>query len=60
MDAIDGRIGESRSASPRPGHLPFLACVALGTVVRPATLIVNKSTLEGDVLPRLTAYCTGR
>jgi 5,6,7,8-tetrahydromethanopterin hydro-lyase len=41
-------------ASPRPGHLPFLACVRLGEVVRPATVIVNKATLEGDVLPRLT------
>ena len=41
-------------ASPRPGHLPFLACVRLGEVVRPATVIVNKATLEGDVLPKLT------
>jgi 5,6,7,8-tetrahydromethanopterin hydro-lyase len=41
-------------ASPRPGHLPFLACVRLGEVVRPTTVIVNKATLEGDVLPRLT------
>lgn len=41
-------------ASPRPGHLPFLACVRLGELVRPATVIVNKATLEGDVLPRLT------
>jgi 5,6,7,8-tetrahydromethanopterin hydro-lyase len=41
-------------ASPRPGHLPFLACVRHGEVVRPTTVIVNKATLEGDVLPRLT------
>lgn len=41
-------------ASPRPGHLPFLACVRLGDLVRPATVIVNKATLEGDLLPRLT------
>jgi 5,6,7,8-tetrahydromethanopterin hydro-lyase len=41
-------------ASPRPGHLPFLACVRLGEVVRPTTVIVNKATLEGDVLPKLT------
>jgi 5,6,7,8-tetrahydromethanopterin hydro-lyase len=41
-------------ASPRPGHLPFLACVRLGEMVRPTTVIVNKATLEGDVLPRLT------
>ncbi len=41
-------------ASPRPGHLPFLACVRLGEVVRPTTVIVNKATLEGDTLQRLT------
>jgi 5,6,7,8-tetrahydromethanopterin hydro-lyase len=28
--------------------------VRLGEVVRPTTVIVNKATLEGDVLPRLT------
>ena len=37
-------------ASPRPGHLPFLACLELGTLVRPTTLVVNKSTLEGETL----------
>lgn len=41
-------------ASPRPGHLPFLACVRLGEVVRPTTVIVNKNTLDGDVLSRFT------
>lgn len=41
-------------ASPRPGHLPFLACLQLGDVVRPATVVVNKATLAGEVLPRLT------
>ena len=41
-------------ASPRPGHLPFLACVRLGDLVRPATVIVNKATLEGQTLPKLT------
>lgn len=41
-------------ASPRPGHLPFLACVRLGDVVRPVTVIVNKTTLEGERLARLT------
>ena len=28
--------------------------IRLGDVVRPATVIVNKATLEGDVLPRFT------
>ena len=41
-------------ASPRPGHLPFLACLEPGTLVRPITIVVNKSTLEGDTLPRIT------
>ena len=41
-------------ASPRPGHLPFLACLELGTLVRPTTLVVNKSTLEGETLSKMT------
>jgi 5,6,7,8-tetrahydromethanopterin hydro-lyase len=41
--AITGVLG-----SPRPGHAPFLACLSAGTVVRPATVVVNKSTIEGD------------
>ena len=35
-------------ASPRPGHVPFLACVEPGVVVRPTTVVVNKSTIDGD------------
>ncbi len=41
-------------ASPRPGHVPFLACLEPGTLVRPTTIVVNKSTLGGDTLPRIT------
>ena len=41
-------------ASPRPGHLPFLACLELGTQVRPTTVVINKSTLEGETLSRMT------
>jgi 5,6,7,8-tetrahydromethanopterin hydro-lyase len=42
-------------ASPRPGHLPILACLkGAGTPVRPATIIVNKVTLEDDRLRRMT------
>jgi 5,6,7,8-tetrahydromethanopterin hydro-lyase len=42
-------------ASPRPGHLPILACLkGAGTPVRPATIVVNKVTLEGDRLERMT------
>jgi 5,6,7,8-tetrahydromethanopterin hydro-lyase len=36
-------------ASPRPGHLPILACLkGAGTPVRPATIVVNKVSLEED------------
>jgi 5,6,7,8-tetrahydromethanopterin hydro-lyase len=35
-------------AAPRPGHLPFLACLSPGTVVRPTTIVVNKSPIEAD------------
>jgi 5,6,7,8-tetrahydromethanopterin hydro-lyase len=41
-------------ASPGPGHVPFLACVAPGTVVRPVTVVVNKSTIETETLGRMT------
>lgn len=42
-------------ASPRPGHLPILACLqGAGTPVRPATIIVNKVTLDDERLRRIT------
>ena len=42
-------------ASPRPGHLPILACLkGAGTPVRPATIIVNKVTVENERQERLT------
>ena len=41
-------------ASPAPGHTPFLACLRLGTAVRPATIVNNKTTIEDDLLGRLT------
>jgi 5,6,7,8-tetrahydromethanopterin hydro-lyase len=42
-------------ASPRPGHLPILACLkGAGTPVRPATIVVNKVTLGGERLERMT------
>ena len=34
-------------AGPRPGHLPFLACLSPGVLVRPVTVVVNKSSIEG-------------
>ena len=42
-------------ASPRPGHLPIMVCLkGAGTPVRPATIMVNKVTLEDERLQRLT------
>lgn len=41
-------------ASPSPGHVPFLACPEPGTVVRPMTVVVNKSTIDGEKLGRMT------
>jgi 5,6,7,8-tetrahydromethanopterin hydro-lyase len=41
-------------ASPRPGHLPFVACLEPGTAVRPTTVVVNKSPLDTDQLSRIT------
>jgi len=35
-------------AGPRPGHVPFLACLSPGVLVRPVTVVVNKSPIEGD------------
>lgn len=41
-------------ASPSPGHVPFLACPEPGTVVRPMTVVVNKSTIDNQTLGRMT------
>jgi 5,6,7,8-tetrahydromethanopterin hydro-lyase len=42
-------------ASPRPGHLPILACLkGAGTPVRPATIVVNKVSLDDERLRRMT------
>lgn len=41
-------------ASPRPGHVPFLVCLGPGNLVRPATIVVNKSTIESETLGRIT------
>jgi 5,6,7,8-tetrahydromethanopterin hydro-lyase len=41
-------------ASPRPGHVPYLACLEPGTLVRPVTVVVNKSTLGDETLNRIT------
>jgi 5,6,7,8-tetrahydromethanopterin hydro-lyase len=35
-------------ANPRPGIVPFLACLSPGLVVRPMTVVVNKSPIPDD------------
>jgi 5,6,7,8-tetrahydromethanopterin hydro-lyase len=35
-------------AGPRPGHVPFLACLSPGVLVRPVTVVVNKVPIEGE------------
>jgi 5,6,7,8-tetrahydromethanopterin hydro-lyase len=35
-------------ATPRAGHVPFVATVTPGTAVRPFTLFVNKAAIESD------------
>jgi len=41
-------------ASPTPGHVPFLACAGPGRLIRPPTVIVNKTTLTSPTLETLT------
>jgi 5,6,7,8-tetrahydromethanopterin hydro-lyase len=42
-------------AGPRPGHLPFLACLSPGVLVRPVTVVVNKVPIEdGGTLGPIT------
>jgi 5,6,7,8-tetrahydromethanopterin hydro-lyase len=61
INVVLGRRGSPTAAaivgaltSPRPGHLPFLACLELGAAIRPRTVVVNKSTIEGDLHGRIT------
>lgn len=41
-------------ASPGPGHVPFLAALESGAIVRPATIVVNKATIAEERLARMT------
>lgn len=41
-------------AGPRPGHVPFLAVVESGVLVRPVTVVVNKVTLGREPLDSIT------
>jgi 5,6,7,8-tetrahydromethanopterin hydro-lyase len=35
-------------ATPRPGHVPFVAVASPGVPIQPFTLFVNKATIESD------------
>lgn len=61
INVVLGRRGSPTAAAivgaltaPRPGHLPFLACLELGAAIRPRTVVVNKSTVESDLHGRIT------
>lgn len=49
-----GAAGAAALASPVPGHVPFLVCAGGGTLVRPATIVFNKTTLTSPGLEQLT------
>jgi 5,6,7,8-tetrahydromethanopterin hydro-lyase len=61
INVVIGRRGSPTAAAivgaltaPRPGHVPFLACLELGAAIRPRTIVVNKSTIDGDLHGRIT------
>jgi 5,6,7,8-tetrahydromethanopterin hydro-lyase len=63
VNVVVGRRGSPTAAAisalagaTAPGHLPVLACLGAGTVVRPATIIRNKTTLPDGkgTLARMT------
>lgn len=42
-------------ASPRPGYVPILACLrGGGTPVRPPTIVVNKMSVDDELLRKIT------
>ncbi len=61
INVVVGRRGSATGAAivgalanPRPGHLPFLACLELGAAVRPTTVIVNKAPHDDPEKARMT------
>jgi len=47
--AIAGQLGATA-----PGHAPLLLCVGAGNLVRPATIVRNKSTIDSDRIAKIT------
>ena len=61
VNLVLGRRGSATAAaaslalaSPRPGHVPFLAALQDGRMIRPATIVVNKTAIEDDRVAKLT------
>ena len=61
LNLVISRIGSPSAAAaygaladPSPGHVPFLICAPAGTVVRPATIFINKITLTHPNLEKAT------
>jgi 5,6,7,8-tetrahydromethanopterin hydro-lyase len=61
VNLVVGRVGSATAAAataalanPSPGHVPFLVCAGAGTLVRPATVFINKTTLDFTTLEKAT------
>ena len=61
VNLVVGRRGSPTAAAAaaamadvRPGHAPFLLCLGAGNLVRPATVVRNKTTIDSEHLGLLT------
>ena len=61
INLVVARIGSPTAAAataalanPSPGHVPFLVCAGAGSVIRPATVFINKTTLTHPTLEKAT------
>ena len=61
INVVIGRRGSPTAAAAaasmadvRPGHAPFLLCLGAGNLVRPATVVRNKTTIDSEHLGLLT------
>ena len=61
INIVIGRRGSPTAAAAAaamadvsPGHAPFLLCMGAGNLVRPATVVRNKTTIDSEQLGLLT------
>jgi 5,6,7,8-tetrahydromethanopterin hydro-lyase len=61
INLVIGRRGSPTAAAAagamadvRPGHAPLLLCLGAGNLVRPATVVRNKTTIDSEQLGLLT------